>query len=206
MGLLPTAYLIFCCQHFVLCWTCFRGGGTIAKAITLICRGGGGTVTVFPALGMVGDSEEELWTETASFASSSATVASVTAGEDRGCPASTSCSSFSVSRRTGCTLHASKVHSVQGFEGAILCTALFICAWRWLMAQGASHAASLLWAKAVVEESPTSWLPICCDQPLRLRRSINCTTTDEVMQDRSTSGWAEAPAGRLSWLAQPVWL
>ena len=34
-------------------------------------------------LGMVGDPEEELWTETASFASSSAIVASVAAGEDR---------------------------------------------------------------------------------------------------------------------------
>ena len=43
----PTPDLIFCCQHFILCWTCFRGGRTIAKAITLICRGGGGTVTVF---------------------------------------------------------------------------------------------------------------------------------------------------------------
>ena len=38
-----------------------------------------------------------------------------------------------------------------------------------------------------LEESPTSWLlPISCDQPLRLRRSINCTTIDEIMKDRST--------------------
>ena len=42
-----TPCLIFCCQHFVLCWTCFRRGRTIAEAITLICRGGGSTVTVF---------------------------------------------------------------------------------------------------------------------------------------------------------------
>ena len=39
-----TSCLILCCQHFVLCWTCFRRGQTIAKAITLICRGGGSTV------------------------------------------------------------------------------------------------------------------------------------------------------------------
>ena len=38
-----TAYLIFCCQHFVLCWSCFGGGPMIAEAITLICRGGGST-------------------------------------------------------------------------------------------------------------------------------------------------------------------
>ena len=47
---------------------------------------------------LVGDPEEELWTETASFASSLAIVASVTVGEDRGCPSCTSHSSFSVSR------------------------------------------------------------------------------------------------------------
>ena len=42
-------------------------------------------------------------------------------------------------------------------------------------------------AKAIVKESPTSWLlPICYDQPLRLRRSINRMTIDEVMQDRTT--------------------
>ena len=47
---------------------------------------------------MVGDSEAELWTETASSTSSSAIVASVATGEDSGCPSCTSCSSFSVSR------------------------------------------------------------------------------------------------------------
>ena len=99
-----------------------------------------------------------------------------------------------VGRRTSlrlvqCTKANSGISStlvLQGFESVILCTALFTRAWRWLMAQGASYA-PLLWAKAVVEESPTSWLlPICYDQPLRLQRSINCTTIDEVMQDRST--------------------
>ena len=79
----------------------------IAKAITVFCRGGGSTVTVSmrassssgcTALGMVGDSEEELWTETASLASSSAIVASVAAGEDRSCPACSPCSSSSVAR------------------------------------------------------------------------------------------------------------
>ena len=59
-----------------------------------------------------------------------------------------------------------KVHSVQGFESVILSTALFTRAWRWLIAQGASYAAPLPWAKAFVEESPTSWLlPISYDQP-----------------------------------------
>ena len=48
--------------------------------------------------GIVGDSEEELWIETASFASSSAMAASVTARKVGDSPACTSCSSLSGSR------------------------------------------------------------------------------------------------------------
>ena len=79
----------------------------IAKAITLIFRGGGSTVIVLHARVVFlrlhfarhgSDSEEELWTETASLASSSAIVASVASGEDRGCLACSPCSSSSVAR------------------------------------------------------------------------------------------------------------
>ena len=80
-----------------------------------------------------------------------------------------------------------EVHPVQCFKGIILRTALLTRAWRWLIAEGASHATSLPWARAVVEESPTSWLlPIRDDQPLRLERSISCVTIHKVMQNRTT--------------------
>ena len=172
-------------------------------------------------LGMVGDSEEELWTETASFASSSAIVASVAAGEDSGCPSCTSCSSFSVSRseteRTS-GVEANNSHALQGLVavagpvrirghrglaalsmrhkstlGAMLrkCNLVHCVVHPYLALVDSAESflrCTFSLAKAIVEESPTSWLlPICYDQPLRLKRSINCITIDKVWGPASSS-------------------
>ena len=67
----------------------------LALASSAMCASSSSGCSV---LGIVGDSEEELWIETASFASSSAIAASVTAREDSDCPSCASCSSFSGSR------------------------------------------------------------------------------------------------------------
>ena len=67
----------------------------LALASSAMCASSSSGCSV---LGIAGDSEEELWIETASFASSSAIAASVTAREVGNCPSCTSCSSFSGSR------------------------------------------------------------------------------------------------------------
>ena len=67
------------------------------------------------------------------------------------------------------------------------CNLVFTGARRWLMAQGASYAAPLPGPKLLWRSRQH---PGCCPsvatKPLRLKRSINCMATDEVMQDRST--------------------